>query len=408
MFDSKKILQDFPLLQQTGADGKRICYLDSGATSQKPESVINAVTEYYRDYNANVHRGIYAISERATEATESTRKKIRDFIHAKSVSEVIFTRNATEAVNLVARTWGEANLKQGDTVLLSQMEHHSNLVPWYMLAEKLGINVEFIPVTDDFQLDMDAFQVLLKRCAPKLVSVTGMSNVLGTIPDIRGMVRDAHAAGALFLVDGAQSVPHMPVDVQDLDVDFMVFSAHKMLGPTGLGVLYGKKELLNAMPPFLGGGDMIGKVHFGSFTCNELPYKFEAGTPSIAEEVSFGAAIDYLNTLGMDNVFEHEKVLTELAIGRLLEIPGLKIFGPQDGNRGGAVSFTLDYVHPHDVADILGSRNVCVRAGHHCAMPLHERFNVPATTRASFYLYNTEEDIDRLCEALMYVYKLFG
>ena len=408
MLDSTAILKDFPLLQQTGADGKRICYLDSGATSQKPVAVIDAITEYYRDYNANVHRGIYAISERATEATEATRTKIRDFIHAKSVSEIVFTRNATEAVNLVARTWGEANLKAGDTVLLSQMEHHSNLVPWYMLKEKLGINVEFIPVTDEFELDMDAWHELLRRCSPKLVSVTGMSNVLGTIPAIKEMVRDAHAAGALFLVDGAQSVPHMPVDMQDLDVDFMVFSAHKMLGPTGLGVLYGKKELLNAMPPFLGGGDMIGKVHFGSFTCNELPYKFEAGTPSIAEEVSFGAAIDYLSALGMDAVFEHEKMLTELAIARLLKIPGLKLFGPKGGNRGSAVSFTLDYVHPHDVADILGSRNVCVRAGHHCAMPLHERFNVPATTRASFYIYNTEEDIDRLCEALMYVYKLFG
>ncbi|MBQ6503384.1 MAG: cysteine desulfurase [Flexilinea sp.] len=408
MFNSSEIIKDFPILQQTGPDGKRICYIDSGATSQKPLSVINAVSEYYSEYNANVHRGIYAISERATEATETTRKKIRDFIHAKSVSEVIFTRNATEAINLVARSWGETNLKQGDTVLLSQMEHHSNLVPWYMLAEKIGIKVEFIPVTDDFQLDMDAWRDLLKRCAPKLVSVTGMSNVLGTIPDIREMVRDAHAAGALFLVDGAQSVPHMPVDVQDLDVDFMVFSAHKMLGPTGLGALYGKKELLNAMPPFLGGGDMIGKVHFGSFTCNELPYKFEAGTPSIAEEVSFGAAIDYLNGLGMENVFAHEKMLTELAIDRLSEIPGLKIFGPKEGNRGSAVSFTLDYVHPHDTADILGSRNVCVRAGHHCAMPLHERFNVPATTRASFYIYNTEEDIERLCEALMYVYRLFG
>ena len=408
MIDSTKILQDFPLLQQAGPDGKRICYLDSGATSQKPQSVINAVTNYYEQFNANVHRGIYPISERATRETESTRSKIRDFIHAAASSEIIFTRNATEAINLVARSWGEANLKTGDTVLLSEMEHHSNLVPWYMLAEKTGIRVEFIPVTDEFQLDMEAYQRLLKTTEPKLVSVTGMSNVLGTIPPIKEMVRDAHAAGALFLMDGAQSVPHMSVDVQDLDVDFMAFSAHKMLGPTGLGVLYGKKALLNAMPPFLGGGDMIGKVHLGSFTCAELPSKFEAGTPSIAEEVSFGAAIDYLNELGMDNVFAHECQLTDYAIERLLEIPGLKLFGPREGARGSAVSFTLDYVHPHDVADILGSRNVCVRAGHHCAMPLHERFHVPATTRASLYIYNSEQDIDRLCEALLYVYKLFG
>lgn len=408
MLDGSVILKDFPLLQQTDADGRRICYLDSGATSQKPKAVIDAVTDYYNAYNANVHRGIYAISERATEATEATRTKIREFIHAASSSEIIFTRNATEAVNLVARAWGEANLKAGDTVILSEMEHHSNLVPWYMLAEKIGIRVEFVPVTDEFRLDLDGYRALLKNSNAKLVSITGMSNVLGTIPPIKEMVREAHAAGALFLMDGAQSVPHMPVDVQDLDVDFMAFSAHKMLGPTGLGVLYGKKVLLNAMPPFLGGGDMIGKVHLGSFTCNELPYKFEAGTPAIAEEVSFGAAIDYLNALGMENVFAEEQRLTDLAIARLSEIPGLKLFGPREGDRGSAVSFTLDYVHPHDVADILGSRNVCVRAGHHCAMPLHERFNVPATTRASFYIYNTEEDIDRLCEALMYVYKLFG
>ncbi len=408
MLDGSVILKDFPLLQQTGADGRRICYLDSGATSQKPKAVIDAVTDYYEHFNANVHRGIYEISERATEATEVTRKKVRDFIHAASTSEIIFTRNATEAVNLVARTWGEANLKAGDTVILSEMEHHSNLVPWYMLAEKLGVRVEFVPVTDEFRLDLDTYRSLLKNTNAKLVSITGMSNVLGTIPPVKEMARDAHAAGALFLMDGAQSVPHMPVDVQDLDVDFAVFSAHKMLGPTGLGVLYGKKALLNAMPPFLGGGDMIGKVHLGSFTCNELPYKFEAGTPSIAEEVSFGAAVDYLNALGMKNVFAEEQRLTDLAIARLSEIPGLKIFGPRGGDRGSAVSFTLDYVHPHDTADILGSRNVCVRAGHHCAMPLHERFNVPATTRASFYIYNTEEDIDRLCEALMYVYKLFG
>lgn len=408
MLDGSVILKDFPLLQQTGADGTRICYLDSGATSQKPKAVIDAVTDYYNNYNANVHRGIYAISERATEATEATRTKIREFIHAASSSEIIFTRNATEAVNLVARAWGEANLKAGDTVILSEMEHHSNLVPWYMLAERIGIRVEFVPVTDEFRLDLDAYRALLKNTSAKLISITGMSNVLGTIPPIKEMVQEAHAVGALFLMDGAQSVPHMRIDVQDLDVDFMAFSAHKMLGPTGLGVLYGKKALLNAMPPFLGGGDMIGKVHLGSFTCNELPYKFEAGTPAIAEEVSFGAAIDYLNGLGMENVFAEEQRLTDLAIARLSEVPGLKLFGPREGDRGSAVSFTLDYVHPHDVADILGSRNVCVRAGHHCAMPLHERFNVPATTRASFYIYNTEEDIDRLCEALMYVYKLFG
>ena len=407
MFDSKQIVRDFPLLLQPQADGRPLCYLDSGATTQKPESVINAVRDYYEQYNANVHRGIYEISERATEATEITRCKVRDFINAAYSSEIIYTRNATEAINLVARAWGEANLKSGDTVILSEMEHHSNLVPWHMLAEKIGIRLEFVPVTDEFLPDLDVWRELLKK-EPKLVSLTGMSNVLGTVPPIKEMVREAHAAGALFLMDGAQAVPHMPVDVQDLDVDFLAFSAHKMLGPTGLGILYGKKTILNAMPPFLGGGDMIGKVHLRSFTCSELPYKFEAGTPAIAEEASFGTAIDYLNALGMENVAAREHQLTEYAIERLQNIPGLKIFGPLSGNRGSAVSFTLDYVHPHDVADILGSQGVCVRAGHHCAMPLHERYNVPATTRASFYIYNTEADVDRLCEALMYVYKLFG
>lgn len=407
MFDSTKILQDFPLLCQPQSDGRPLCYLDSGATTQKPLSVIRAIRDYYEQYNANVHRGIYSISERATEACEMTRNKIRDFINAASSSEIIYTRNATESINLVARTWGEKNLKSGDTVILSEMEHHSNLVPWHMLAEKIGIQLEFLPVRDDFLPDMDVWHELLKK-EPKLVSVTGMSNVLGTVLPIREMVQEAHAAGALFIMDGAQAVPHMPVDVKDLDVDFMAFSAHKMLGPTGLGVLYGKKAILSAMPPFLGGGDMIGKVHLRSFTCSELPYKFEAGTPAIAEEASFGVAIDYLNTLGMENVAARERQLTEYAITRLQDIPGLKIFGPAAGNRGSAVSFTLDYVHPHDVADILGSRGVCVRAGHHCAMPLHERFNVAATTRASFYIYNTEADVDRLCEALMYVYKLFG
>ena len=407
MLDSNQIIRDFPLLCQVQPDGRPLCYLDSGATTQKPESVINAIREYYEQYNANVHRGIYKISEEATEATETTRRKVRDFINAASSSEIIFTRNATEAINLTARSWGEANLKPGDTVILSEMEHHSNLVPWHMLAEKIGIRLEFIPVTDEFLPDMDVWHSLLEK-EPKLVSITGMSNVLGTVPPIKEMVREAHAAGALFLMDGAQAVPHMPVDVQDLDVDFLAFSAHKMLGPTGLGVLYGKKAILNAMPPFLGGGDMIGKVHLRSFTCSELPYKFEAGTPAIAEEASFGTAIDYLNAIGMENVAAREHQLTEYAIERLQNIPGLKIFGPLSGNRGSAVSFTLDYVHPHDVADILGSQGVCVRAGHHCAMPLHERYNVPATTRASFYIYNTEADVDRLCEALMYVYKLFG
>ena len=405
MLDTNAILRDFPLLRDVTEHGRRICYLDSGATSQKPQCVIDLEREYYEHFNANVHRGVYAISETATEAT---REKVRAFINAASTSEIIYTRNATEAVNLVARTYGEASLWSGDTVILTEMEHHANLVPWHILASRRGINLEFVPVKDDFTLDLDVYRELLRTKSPKLVCVTGMSNVLGTIPPIAEMIKEAHEAGALFLMDGAQLVPHMPVDVRALDVDFLVFSAHKMLGPTGLGILYGKKAILNEMPPFLGGGDMIGKVHLRSFTCNELPYKFEAGTPSIAEEVCFGPAIDYLNNIGMENIAAHEDALTRYMIDELKKIPGLHILGPESGERGSAVSFTLDYAHPHDVADILGSQGVCVRAGHHCAMPLHERFNIPATTRASLYFYNNEEDVSRLTEALMKVHEIFG
>ena len=408
MLDTNAILRDFPLLRDVTEHGRRICYLDSGATSQKPQCVIDLEREYYEHFNANVHRGVYAISETATEATEATREKVRAFINAASTSEIIYTRNATEAVNLVARTYGEASLWSGDTVILTEMEHHANLVPWHILASRRGINLEFVPVKDDFTLDMDVYRELLRTKKPKLVCVTGMSNVLGTIPPIAEMIKEAHEAGALFLMDGAQLVPHLPVDVRALDVDFLVFSAHKMLGPTGLGILYGKKAILNEMPPFLGGGDMIGKVHLRSFTCNELPYKFEAGTPSIAEEVCFGPAIDYLNNIGMENIAAHEDALTRYMIDELKKIPGLHILGPESGERGSAVSFTLDYAHPHDVADILGSQGVCVRAGHHCAMPLHERFNIPATTRASLYFYNNEEDVSRLTEALMKVHEIFG
>lgn len=402
-----EIKADFPLLSVM-ENGNPICYLDSGATSQKPASVIAAEKAYYETINANVHRGIYRISEEATAASEATREKIRAFINAASRAEIVYTRNATESINLVARAWGETSLNEGDLVILTEMEHHANLVPWQMLAERRKIRLEFIPILDDGTLDLEEYHRLLRE-EPKLVSVSAMSNVLGTIPPIKEMIADAHAAGALFLVDGAQAVPHMKVDVRDWDADFLAFSAHKMLGPTGLGVLYGKRALLEAMPPFLGGGDMISKVHLRSFTCNELPWKFEAGTPAIAEEVSFGAAIDYLNDLGMDAVFAHELSLTQKAIDRLTaEVPGLKIYGPLSGKRGGAVSFTLDYAHPHDTADILASEGVCVRAGHHCAMPLHERFRIPATTRASFYIYNDENDIDRLIKSLGKVYKIFG
>jgi len=401
------ILKDFPILNQIDKNGKRLCYLDSAATSQKPESVIQSMDVYYRTINANIHRGIYHIAEEATSAHENAREKVRAFINAGSSREIVFTRNTTESINLVAYTWGRQMLKKDDVIILTEMEHHANLIPWQILAAEKEIRLEFIPVKEDGQLDLSEYTRLLKL-RPKLVSMSGMSNVTGTVPPVKQMAAEAHEAGALFLVDGAQMVPHMKVDIRDIDADFFAFSAHKMLGPTGIGVLYGKEKLLTTMPPFLGGGDMISKVYLRSFTTNDLPYKFEAGTPSVAEAIGFGAAIDYLNQIGMDAISAHEVQITEYAIQELQKVPGLKILGPLSGTRGSAVSFTLDYAHPHDVAQILDSENICVRAGHHCAMPLHDRFAAPATTRASFYIYNTPEDVDRLKAGLEKVYRFFG
>ncbi len=403
----KQIVSEFPILNQPERNGKRLCYLDSAATTQKPYAVLNAMDAYYQEYNANIHRGVYHISEQATAAYETARAKIRAFINAGSDQEIIFTRNSTESINLVAYTWGRKNLQAGDLVILTEMEHHSNLVPWQILKAEKGIQIEYIPVLDDGLLDLETYRQLLTK-NPKLVGASGMSNVMGTIPPIQEMIAQAHTAGALFLLDGAQMVPHMPVDIQALDADFFVFSAHKMLGPTGIGILYGKEALLEAMPPFLGGGDMIKKVRLDSFSVNDLPYKFEAGTPAIAESIGFGAAVDFLNQLGMEAVFAHELALTAYALDRLQQVPGLKIIGPVSGTRGAALSFTLDYAHPHDVAQLLDRENICVRAGHHCAMPLHDRFKVPATTRASLYVYNDENDVDRLIEGLNTVYKFFG
>jgi len=401
------LLKDFPILSREVHPGVSLAYLDSAATSQKPASVIDAMDEYYRRTNANIHRGIHVLAEEATAKYEDARQKVARFINAHSEREIIFTRNTTEAINLVAYTWARANLKNGDLVILTEMEHHSNLVPWQILASERGIRLEFIPVTDEGLLDLDAYQQLLTQ-EPRLVSFMHMSNVLGTINPASEIVRMAHAAGAVALVDGAQSVPHFPVDVKDLDADFMAFSAHKMLGPTGIGVLYGKEALLNAMPPFLGGGDMIKKVMLRSFNANTLPHKFEAGTPAIAEGIGLGAAVDYLVHTGMDRVAAYEHELTAYALERLSEVSGLTVIGPRAELRGGVAAFTLADIHPHDVAQLLDREGLAVRAGHHCAMPLHQRFNLPATTRASFYLYNTRADIDRLAGALERVKKLFG
>jgi cysteine desulfurase/selenocysteine lyase len=405
--DVRQIRRDFPILERETRAGARVVYLDSTATSQKPLPVIEAMNAFYRRSNANIHRGVHTLAEESTAMYEEAREKVAKFINAPSARQIIYTRNTTESINLVAYTWARANLKADDLVVLTEMEHHSNLVPWHMLAAERGVELDFIPVTEDGLLDLDAYKSLLNR-TPKLVSFTHMSNVLGTINPVAEMVRLAHGAGALTLVDAAQAVPHLPVDVQALDADFYAFSAHKMCGPTGIGALYGKTELLEAMPPFLGGGDMIKEVYLRSFRPNSLPHKFEAGTPAIAEAVGFGAAVDYLTKVGMDQIAAHEHAITEYALERLEEIPGVKVFGPSADKKGGVAAFTLDGVHPHDVAQVLDKDGIAVRAGHHCAQPLHEKFDIPATSRASFYLYNTKEEVDLLVDGIYKVKKLFG
>jgi len=403
----EQIRKDFPILERETRPGVRVTYLDSTATSQKPVQVIEAMNEYYRHLNANIHRGVHTLAEEATSMYEGAREKIAKFINASSSREVIYARNTTESINLVAYSWARANLKTGDLVILTEMEHHSNLVPWHMLQAERGIVLEFIPVTHDGLLDLEVYKSLLSR-SPKLVSFTHMSNVLGTINPAAEIIRLAHEAGAIALVDGAQSVPHLQVDVQALDADFYAFSAHKMCGPTGIGVLYGKTSLLEAMPPFLGGGDMIKEVKLRSFRPNTLPHKFEAGTPAIAEAVGFGAAVDYLSAIGMDKIAAHEHEITEYALDRLEEIPGVQLFGPSADKKGGVAAFTLEGVHPHDVAQILDRDGIAVRAGHHCAQPLHEKFGIQATSRASFYLYSTKEEVDLLVNGIYKVKEMFG
>ena len=405
--DIKKIKTDFPILNREVRTGTRLVYLDSTATAQKPRIVIDSMKQYYEMNNANIHRGIHQLAEEATSLYELAREKIARFIHARSTKEIIFTRNTTESINLVAQTWGRKFLQAGDLIVLTEMEHHSNLVPWQMLAEEKNLELDFIPVTENGELDLSTYELLLEK-NPKLVAFTHMSNVLGTINPAKEMIQKAHDAGALVLVDGAQSVPHFSVDVMDLNADFYVFSAHKMVGPTGIGVLYGKEKLLAEMPPFLGGGDMIKKVQLRSFKANDLPHKFEAGTPAIAEAVGFGKAVDYLSAIGMENIAAHEKTITQYALQKLQEVENLKIFCPNVPERGGVISFEFGLVHPHDVAQVLDHYGIAVRAGHHCAMPLHEKFGIPATSRASFYLYNDYEDVDLLVIGLQHVNEMFA
>lgn len=403
----ERIRTDFPILSREVRPGVGLVYLDSTATAQKPLSVLEAMERFYRRSNANIHRGVHTLAEEATADYEQARLDVAHFIGAASPREIIFTRNATEAINLVAQSWGRANLQPGDLLILTEMEHHSNLVPWQMLAAERSLRLEFISVTDDGLLDLDVYRRLLAQ-SPRLVAFTQMSNVLGTINPAQEMIQLAHAAGALTLVDGAQSVPHLPVDVQALGADFLVFSAHKMCGPTGIGVLYGRQALLEAMPPFLGGGDMIRRVYLRSFAASELPHKFEAGTPAVAEAIGLGAAVRYLKDLGMAAVQEHEQELVHYALQALAQVPGLRVLGPGADLKGAVTAFTLEGIHPHDVAQILDREGIAVRAGHHCAMPLHDRFKLPATTRASFYLYNTPAEVDRLVLGLDKVRKVFG
>lgn len=398
---------DFPILQREVRPGVPLIYLDSTATAQKPASVIEAMDHYYRHSNANAHRGLHVLAEEATETYEGAREKVRALLNAASTREVIFTRNATEAVNLVAYSWGRKNVRAGEVIVLTEMEHHANLVPWHMLAAETGARLEFIPVTADGRLDLSVYPALL-ALQPKLVAFTHMSNVLGTINPAAEMAAQAQQAGATVLVDAAQSVPHLPVDVQTLNADFVVFSAHKMCGPTGMGVLWGRETVLEAMPPFLGGGDMIKRVHLRDFKPTSLPHKFEAGTPAIAEAAGLSAAIDYLQAIGLPAIHAHEQALTAYALERLSEVPGLTVFGPSAEHKGGVVSFTLDDIHPHDMAQVLDERGIAIRAGHHCAQPLHDRFNLPATARASFYLYTLPSDIDTLVDGLYYTKRLFA
>jgi cysteine desulfurase / selenocysteine lyase len=406
-FENGLIRDDFPILKREVHPGVPLIYLDSAATSQKPLPVIEVMSQYYRDYNANIHRGIHALAEEATAAYENARQRIAAFVRAPSPEELIFTRNTTESINLVANTWGRKYLQADDMILLTMMEHHSNLVPWQLLADQLDLRLEFIPVTSQGLLDLDEYQRLLKL-GPKLVSITHMSNVLGTINPLEEILPAAKEAGAVTLVDGAQSVPHFPVNLSQLQADFYAFSAHKMLGPTGIGALYGRRELLEDMPPFLGGGEMIKRVELRKFTPNDLPHKFEAGTPAIAEAIGFGAAVDYLTQIGMDEIEKHEKKITGYALEKLSLIQDLEILGPGIEERGGVISFFIQDIHAHDVAQILDSVGIAVRAGHHCAQPLHDHYNLSATSRASFYLYNTEDEVDRLVEGIAKVKSIFA
>jgi cysteine desulfurase/selenocysteine lyase len=414
MLNPEKVRADFPILQRTVHD-QPLVYLDNAATSQKPESVIESMADYYRRYNANIHRGVHTLAEEATLAYEGARRKVARFVNAQSPKEIVFVRNTTEAINLVAQSWGGTNIDALDVIILSVMEHHSNLVPWQLLARAVGARLEFIDLDSDGRLRLDSLDRLLKvhKGRVKLVGISGMSNVLGTINPVEEIAERAHSAGARLLVDGAQSVPHLPVDVRRSGADFLAFSGHKMLGPTGIGVLWARAEILREMPPFMGGGDMIKSVHLRESEWNDIPHKFEAGTPNMAHAVGLGAAVDYLTALGMDRVLAHEQTMADYALKVLETVPNLVVYGPPSGERGGVVTFNLMrngelLIHPHDLASILDRDGIAIRAGHHCAQPLMEHYGVPATARASFYVYNVEREVDQLADSLVKAQRIFG
>jgi cysteine desulfurase/selenocysteine lyase len=399
---------DFPILQRTVRDNKKLVYLDNASTTQKPNQVIDAINDYYRNHNANIHRAVYALAEEATELYEATRDKIANFINVKNREEIIFVRGTTEAINLVAYAWGRSHVKKDDIIITTEYEHHSNIVPWQLLTQEKGAKLEYIRMDDNGELILDDLDKYLSTGKVKLVTFSLMSNVLGTITDAEKIISKCKEFGVLTLIDGAQAVPHMSVDIEKLGCDFFAFSGHKMLGPTGIGVLWIRKSVLQTMNPFHGGGDMIREVHKYETTWNDLPYKFEAGTPNIADVIGFGAAIDYLTKLGMNNVREHEIELTKYAIEKLSLIPGLTIYGTKDiSKRGGVISFNFADVHPHDVAQIIDEEGIAVRSGHHCAQVLMERLNVAATSRASFYIYNTKSEVDSLINSLNKVARIF-
>ena len=397
--DVARIRKDFPILERK-VHGRPLVYFDNAATSQKPRQVIDALVRYYEEYNANIHRAVHTLGEEATAAYEEAREKVARFINAPSTESIVFTRNTTEAINLVAYSWGNANIKEGDEILLTEMEHHSNLIPWQRLAAEKGATIRYIGLTDQQTLALDGLENLFEANT-KMLAMPHVSNSLGTINPVEKIAQAARQRGVMFLVDGAQGAPHLPVDVQAIGADFYAFSSHKMLGPTGVGVLYGRKELLEEMDPFLGGGEMIRKVTFEGATWNDLPWKFEAGTPNIADVIAFGAAIDYLSDLGMENVRAHEVEITSYALDRLRQLDDITLYGPHDpAQRGGVVSFNFGEIHPHDIGQVLDQYGVAVRAGHHCTQPLMRSLGVAGTARASFYVYNTPDEVDVMIEGL--------